>query len=92
MYLMRATIWMIGGFMTARQIMVRALAEVSGRPESVFLTALSRLPVQPPGLEKEYTPRETEEMLAAFRREAPGILRWLVQGALEGDAWRQQTT
>jgi hypothetical protein len=67
--------------MTARQIMARTLAEVTGRPESVFLEALRRFPSRPPGLDREYPPEEAERMLAAFRSEAPGILNWLMEGA-----------
>jgi hypothetical protein len=67
--------------MTARHILARTLAEVTGRPESVFLAVLSRLPSQPPGLDKEYAPAEAESLLAGFRGEAPGILNWLIRGA-----------
>jgi hypothetical protein len=67
--------------MTAREIMARTLSEVTGKPESVFLAAFDKLPTQPPGLDWEYTPVEAEEMLAGFRKEAPGILRWLIEGA-----------
>jgi hypothetical protein len=67
--------------MTAREILARTLAEVTGRPESVFLDVLARLPRQPPGLDREYTHAEAERMLAQFRREAPGILNWLIEGA-----------
>jgi len=67
--------------MTARQILARTLSEVSGRPERLFLDALDRLPVQPPGLDEDYTPEESEKMLADFRKEAPGILNWLIKGA-----------
>jgi hypothetical protein len=67
--------------MTAREIMARTLAEVSGVPESRFLAVMDRLPFRAPGLDKEYTQREAEELLAGFREEAPGILAWLVEGA-----------
>jgi hypothetical protein len=73
--------------MTARLIMARTLADVTGRPESFFLDILRRLPTQPPGLDREYPPEEAEAMLARFRAEAPGILNWLIEGARQARGW-----
>jgi hypothetical protein len=67
--------------MTARHIMAKTLSEVTGKPESTFLAALARFPVQPPGLDREYTQVEAEKMLTGFRKESPGILNWLIEGA-----------
>ena len=49
-------------YKTARQILARTLSEVSGRPESVFLASLAALPVQPPGLDRECSPAESEAL------------------------------
>jgi hypothetical protein len=72
----------MGGIMTARQILATTLAEVLGRPASAFLAALERLPEQPAALDREYSPVEAARFLAAFRAEGPGILAWLVRGAM----------
>jgi hypothetical protein len=74
--------------MTARQIMARALAHASGRPEDLFLDILARFPHQTPELDREYSPEESGRLLAQFREEAPGILNWLVEGIRRSGARR----
>jgi hypothetical protein len=66
--------------MTARQILVRILAEVSGQPEAYVHAVLAALP-QTPGLDRTYAPEEAERLLTDLRAEKAGIHNWPIEGA-----------
>jgi len=66
--------------MTARQIMTQTLAEATGKSEPYVRAVLDCLPVQPPGLDQEYTAEQSEKMLADLRQKAAEIRNGLIAG------------
>lgn len=71
--------------MTHADIFVQILSEVSGRSKNEIAEFLKMLrKARPQGKwDEEVPPLEAEKLLSDLRGEAPGILAWLVKGAME---------
>ena len=70
--------------MTKADILIQIFAEVSGAPKQHVADPLSNvLRIHPvPLWHESLTDSEAEELLHGLREEAPGILAWLIEGAM----------
>lgn len=71
--------------MKKSEIFIQTLAEVSGRPKNELEDMLAAIRRANPGggWDQEVPESEAKKLLASFRKEATGIIAWLVQGAAE---------
>lgn len=73
--------------MTRRDIIVTVLSEVSGKPRDHFERLLKEAERARPGEFSKYDEqlphKEAQELLAKLRAGGPGIMAWLVRGAME---------
>lgn len=71
--------------MTYEEIFIQVLSEVSGKSKHEIAGLVSNLrKAKPGGKWDEVIPdNEAEKLLNDLRSEAPGILAWLVKGAME---------
>lgn len=71
--------------MTREEIFIKILSEVSGKPKQEIAELLSNFrKANPGGKWDDVIPdNEAEKLLNDLRSEAPGILAWLVKGAME---------
>lgn len=71
--------------MTNQDIFIQIVSEVSGRPKEEIADLLAAIRRAHPGgkWDKELSDKEAETLLVELRAEAPGILRWLVEGAMQ---------
>jgi hypothetical protein len=76
---------MKGASMTRKEIFIQILSEVSGKSKQEIAELLSTFRKANPGGEwDEVIPdNEAEKLLNDLRGEAPGILAWLIKGAME---------
>jgi hypothetical protein len=73
--------------MSAREIMIRTLSDVTGLSRADVARILDLSPVPIP--DKEFTQEESARLLASFRRERAGILGWLAEGVAGAAARRE---
>lgn len=81
--------------MTYQEIFIQIISEVSGKPRDEIaglLGAFRRANPTAGKWDKEIPADEAEKLLASLRAEAPGILAWLVQGAMEVARFESDTT
>ena len=71
--------------MTYADVLKTVLKEVAGLPADKIDFALNIAREKQPNskLDIELSPEEAERLLAELRKEGPGILAWLVRGAME---------
>ena len=71
--------------MTYQEIFIQIISEVSGKPKQELSELLNNIRKIHPGgkWDIEIPDSESKELLTKLRGEAPGILRWLAEGALE---------
>jgi hypothetical protein len=71
--------------MKQSEIFIQTIADVSGRPRQEIEEILASFRrANPAGnWDKEIPEAEAQKLLSTLRGEAPGILRWLVEGAAE---------
>lgn len=71
--------------MTNKDVFIQILSEVSGKPEQEVADLLTTLRRAHPGgkWDNELSENEAEKLLITLRAKAPGILRWLIEGAME---------
>lgn len=79
--------------MTKAEIFVQIISEVSGAPRQEVAELLSNiLRVHPvPALDEKIPDNEVEELLHGLREEAPGILAWLIEGAMSVPSYDRNT-
>jgi hypothetical protein len=65
----------------ARTILIKALANATGKSEAEVELIAGLLPVPIP--DKDIPDDEAERLLEGLYSEAPGILAWLVEGAAQ---------
>lgn len=70
--------------MTRAEISVQILSEVSGRSKKEIQNPLNTFrEYHPEGKWDEEIPEpKAQELLSSLRKEAPGILAWLIKGAI----------
>ena len=71
--------------MTYAEIFIQTISEVLGKSKQEITKLLSTIRKAHPGgkWDKIIPDKDAEKLLTELRAEAPGILRWLVQGAME---------
>lgn len=71
--------------MTHKEIFIQILHEVSGKPKNELSDLLESIRSVHPGgkWDNVLSDEESEKLLNDLRKEAPGILRWLIAGAAE---------
>ncbi|MBW1702823.1 MAG: hypothetical protein JRJ50_12030 [Deltaproteobacteria bacterium] len=71
--------------MTYAKLFIQIISEVSGKPEQEIADLLSTFREAHPGgnWDQVIPANEAEKLLNDLREEAPGILAWLVKGAMD---------
>ncbi len=71
--------------MTYKEIFIQILSEVSGKPKKELSDLLTIIRSTHPGgkWDNVLSQKESDDLLNKLRKEAPGILRWLYEGAAE---------
>ena len=71
--------------MTYSEIFIQIISEVSGKPKQEITDLLSTFRKAHPGgkWDNIIPDKDAEKLLTELRAEAPGILRWLIEGAME---------
>jgi hypothetical protein len=71
--------------MTYKKIFVQILSEVSGKSKKELNDTISSFHKFKPNnnLDKELSYEESQKLLNQLRKEGPGILAWLVEGAVK---------
>jgi hypothetical protein len=81
--------------MKKRDIFIKTIASVSGKPEGEIAKMLDSFcaanPKAAQGFDVDVPEDEAEKMLKDFRAEAPGIFAWLVRGAMDVAAHESKT-
>lgn len=70
--------------MTYQEIFIQIISEVSGKPKQEINELLSAFRKTNPGgkWDNIIPDKDADKLLTDLRAEAPGILRWLVEGAM----------
>lgn len=80
--------------MTYQEIFIQIISEVSGKPKKELSELLASIRKLHPGgkWDVEIPDSESKELLNKLRGEAPGILRWLAEGAQEVSRFESKST
>ena len=72
--------------MTYSEIFIQIISEVSGKPKQEITDLLSTFRKAHPGgkWDNIIPDNDAEKLLTELRAETPGILKWLVEGAIKG--------